>query len=253
MKRATSEARMCLIRMNKVCNIFHLVSMNNMTWCKKGKEQQKLGEELTLEIFLSSIPTAEQERREEPWGRGAEEGGGKGHRAEGSSTLHLSLIPFSPCFEGLSFYLTQLPFFPSLLHALRLHITYIPPMFLLYPFPHDFLPLIPSATGRPPLSSPLFLSCSSCSSSPHAVDLHPASTPLCKTFLSLSSPLLYNVPHPTYPPLVLLLSPLLPSSTLLLFSPSRCPLPPSVCLSLLFPGLVKQCPYSPASSAQRLL
>jgi len=34
---------MCLIRMNKVCNIFHFVSMKNMTYNAKRERTAKAG------------------------------------------------------------------------------------------------------------------------------------------------------------------------------------------------------------------
>lgn len=148
---------------------------------RKKKVQQKLREELTLEIFPSSSLTLHGTREERLRERKAEEKGRRGQREERSFSI-LHLVPVSsspslkisigPCHIG-SILSNLLPFsslspasslltfisFPPL--VLRLHITYIPPMFLLYTLPipshmtfsHSSTSLV---TGCPPRLCPPF-------------------------------------------------------------------------------------------------
>lgn len=144
---------------------------------QKEKEQQKPREELTLVFFPSSSLMLHSEGgreggcKTEKWKKRSERGGIT------SSTLHLLLIWFSPCLKVFMYSVFSLFYsfsFVSFTHSpfLSFHpflfssgyVSHTSPLcftsiYSSYSFPCDFLPLfhLPPMTGRPPLSSPLFV------------------------------------------------------------------------------------------------
>lgn len=240
---------------------------------QKEKEQQKPREELTLVFFPSSSLMLHSEGgreggcKTEKWEK---KSGRRGRREEGShpppftsctSDSHLvrrflctqCLVSFSFVSFTHSLILPLLSFHPFLFssgyvsHTSPLCFTSI---YSSYSFPCDFLPLfhLPPMTGRPPLSSPLFVfSLSpSCYSSLWKISiLHhfpfSSSSLWFSAFLHLLCPL-------SSPPTPALFHSLPPSYS---FPGCCCPPPSSSLLSpplpgsLRVPGLVKQCPHSP--------